>query len=219
MELTKYLASVTLSHEELDRLRKTAWLLKAGEATEGRRYCANQLYDPALSALGLDLLDWSSPKSQIKWRPQSDEAKFLYSLGLNRSPSLEKLLSIAATDSPHRLNAYNYFLTEFNAYSTVYDPSRHALAFIPALRSNVYYQPLQIYINPAVAVLGFPVFAGDALAASKLRLLTDPATTLLLERLLTLLPMEPDQAKRVFNYLATQGSRKFIRVQMFAPRG
>lgn len=91
----------------------------------------------SMRALGLDLLDWTSPatsKSAIKWRPHSEDAKFLYSLGLQRSPSIDVLLSIASNSSKYRTKAYEYFLAEYATYSGVYDPVKHAeYKFIPSI--------------------------------------------------------------------------------------
>lgn len=89
VQLVRYLVSVksTLTAAEKDRLRKTNWLPREGEAkveqpvgadgTKPRpktvRYRAAELYEPTeqLRELGLPLVDWSD--SQSKWRSGSDE--------------------------------------------------------------------------------------------------------------------------------------------------
>lgn len=91
VQLLRYLVSVkdTLSAAERDRLRKTSWLPREGEAKIAQpadskgvvpkpktvRYRASELYEPTdvLRELGLPLVDWSEP--QTKWRAHSDEGE------------------------------------------------------------------------------------------------------------------------------------------------
>jgi hypothetical protein len=101
VELTKYLVSVAanLTPAEMTRLTNTAWLLKRSDSegttssVERKRYIAAALYEPTevFAELGLDLLDWTlltSAKTPLKWRSTSEEAKFLFSLGLKQFPPL-----------------------------------------------------------------------------------------------------------------------------------
>lgn len=91
MQLLRYLVSVkdTLTAAERDRLRKTSWLPREGEAKVEQpagadgvvpkaktvRYRASELYEPTdvLRELGLPVLDWSEPHT--KWRTHSDEGE------------------------------------------------------------------------------------------------------------------------------------------------
>ncbi|KAG8840644.1 hypothetical protein FRB91_005846, partial [Serendipita sp. 411] len=120
-QLVKYLAGVrdTLTKEEVERLRQTTAFTKeessleqkggpdttdsksvvsaAGTSTSAApvprrlRYKIGVLYEPtdAMRQLGLPLLDWGN---NPKWRTNSDEAKFLFFLGLQRYPPLQELL-------------------------------------------------------------------------------------------------------------------------------
>lgn len=134
----------TLQTSEIQRLRETAWLLKEGEAkvvgadgiSRVVRRPANQLFEvsrstPArlqnctqlcagnwrqpteiLRTLGLPLLDWPAPH---RWRSSSDEARLLFDLNLQRTPSVEQVLQIASSsENPVRQEAaLRYFLTEY----------------------------------------------------------------------------------------------------------
>lgn len=89
IQLIRYLISVrnTLTPAEQDRLRKTAFLPREGEAKVEQppgpdgvkpkpktiRYRASELYEPtdALRELGLPLVDWT--EAQARWRSTSDE--------------------------------------------------------------------------------------------------------------------------------------------------
>ena len=131
---------------------------------------ASQLYEPseAMLELQMPLLAWTS-----KWRSTSDEARFLSSLGLVRTPPIQELLSIAAraSEPERRTKALAYFLAHHtaNGYATAYSPSTHSLAFVPCVKpdgSSALGVPLEVFSNPASAVLGFsvldPAYAADA---------------------------------------------------------
>lgn len=222
IELTKYLVSVlpNLSPAELSRLTNTAWLLKRPHLPSGftpKRYLASSLYEPtdALQELGLEILDWTTPssaKTAVKWRSTSEEAKFLFSLGLKTFPPISDILQIAATDGPYRTNAFAYFMNEYDRYSTVYDPASHQqLAFVPVTSSNgkiLYFKAIEVFSNVDCKVMGFKTYGGTVLEASKLKLATDPSAALLFERLLESPPRDSSEALQVFSYLSTQASRK-----------
>jgi hypothetical protein len=141
-DLARYLASVqtTLAEKEWKKLRATAAFLAEGKSTPdpatGRppRFAANQLYEPtpALRELGLPLLDWGAGN---KWKAASDEAKFLFHLGLQRVPPAHAVLALAAgADEAARAKALRYFLDNFTRqYAMGYKVEDVAnLAFVPA---------------------------------------------------------------------------------------
>ncbi len=87
-DLVKYLVSIqsTLSSQEIDRLRHTSAFPKEGAGKEqlasgpGRkvqRHKAMDLYEPVdiFRELGLPIIDWGADN---RWRPMSDEGKFLW---------------------------------------------------------------------------------------------------------------------------------------------
>lgn len=121
-----------------------------------KRYTARELYEPTdvHESLGLPILDWQSEK----WRTHSGEgmllglsilvialmssvllAKFLSSLGLQKSPSLRDILVLAASPTPKtRETALRYFLDQYvSLYAPTYNPANFAtLAFVPAVKPD-----------------------------------------------------------------------------------
>ena len=224
--MVKYLVSVkdTLSAAELDRLKKTAFLPKEGEAllpglpdangNTGKprtvRYCANQLYEPsdAMRDLGMPLLQWQG----TKWRPSSDEARFLSSLGLLKTPPIQQILEVAAskTDPARAKKALQYFLTFYaaNAYSGTYMPATHALAFVPCVKpdgSKGLGLPLEVFTNAGAAVMGFAVIdEAYSTDAFKFKLRTDPPPADLVRAITNKPPQDRATATKQFAYLSTQ---------------
>lgn len=121
-DLTKYLVSVkgSLTVEEYQRLRATAAFPnesydESDDNGKRVRYTANQLYEPldVFRALKLPVIDWGK---QLKWKNSSEEgkessmtvnrpskfsipsAKFLFDLGLQRYPPLDKLIELCASE-------------------------------------------------------------------------------------------------------------------------
>ena len=98
-DLVKYLVSVqsTLTSQEIERLRKTSAFPKEGAGKEQlatgpirkvQRHKAMDLYEPVdiFRELDLPIIDW---RADIRWRPMSDEGKFLLRVavkGLSDSP-------------------------------------------------------------------------------------------------------------------------------------
>lgn len=116
----------------------------------------------------MPLLAWTG-----KWRSTSDEARFLTSLGLLRTPPVQELLAIASRESEpgRRKKALSYFLAHYSAnnYATSYTVAAHSLAFVPCIKpdgSSAFGVPLEVFSNPACAVLGFnvldPAYAVEA---------------------------------------------------------
>ncbi|KAK4698280.1 hypothetical protein P7C70_g8001, partial [Phenoliferia sp. Uapishka_3] len=240
-ELTKYLVGVkdTLSASELDRLRQTQWLPQEGEATivgppgpggvatkpKVVRHAARELFEPTdtLRALGLPLLDWTSAPQ--KWRSGSDEAKFLLDLGLLRTPSVEQVLKVASTpeNADLREKGLRYFLDEYQnaGYGSTYHPAKHPFAFLPAMQngSALYAKPSEVFSNPHVALLGFPVLVGRLIPdAGRLKVASDPPPALLVAALLKTPPKDIDTARGIFGYLSTQVSQ-FSQTQIASLRG
>ncbi|GAA5870207.1 hypothetical protein JCM16303_001925 [Sporobolomyces ruberrimus] len=229
VQLIRYLISVrdTLSAIEMDRLRKTTWIPREGEGKiEGTvgangekgkpctvRYRAGDLYEPTetLRELGLPLVDWTS--SPTKWRTNSDEAKLLFDLGLLRTPPVEQVLQIAAT-SPileTREKALRYFLDGCitRGYGSTYSPSKHDLAFVPALDKgkDVLGKPTEVYGNHEAALLDFLVLSPKfAMEESRFRLSRDPPSAKMVAALLASPPRDIASASKLFAYLSAQVS-------------
>ncbi|POV96419.1 hypothetical protein PSHT_15145 [Puccinia striiformis] len=217
-DLVKYLVSVKdiLTDIEIDKLRQTNWLPKEGEpkvellpGPDGKtrkpktnRYSANQLYEPSVAnqELQLPLVEWPG-----KWRSTSEEAKLLFFLGLNKMPSIEALLILAANpkDIPLREKALQFFLEHFADYRAVYRPNAESPAFVPC--DSGLFKPNEAYSNPEAAVMGFNVLQNKYLSDyQKFGLKQNPDSQELLDRLLKYPPSDSKKAKSVFEYLSTR---------------
>ncbi|KAI0933780.1 hypothetical protein AcW1_005516 [Taiwanofungus camphoratus] len=216
-ELIKYLVAVqsTLTTLELDRLQKTAAFTKEEIASIGRsetkvtRYVASDLYEPldVFRELGLPVIDWGT---QMKWRGNSEEAKFLFRLGLRRSPPLPEILNLAASTNENvRTAALKYFLDNVTTKYPNYDPADFAeLPYIPALRGDepCMAKPFEVYASPMWALLHFLIvklsLKNEAL--TKLKIQEHPPTS----RLVSLLEKSPPQnevvARQWFEAMASR---------------
>lgn len=217
-DLAKYLVSIqsTLTPQELERLRHTSAFPKEGTDKEpsvsatGRkvqRYKAMDLYEPVdiFRELGLPIIDWGVDN---RWKPSSDEAKFLISLGLRRSPPLSELLNITASDNQSvREKALTFFLDNVSLKYSDYDPNNYrGLAFVPAVRGSekVLAKPFELYASPEWAALGFLVV--DPLlqdgAASKLKLNNHPPTSEVVALLERSPPRDETTARQWFEVIS-----------------
>lgn len=180
----------------------------------------------------MPLVDWTS--SPTKWRTNSDEgksllkladaladhyasilAKLLFDLGLLRTPPVEQVLQIAAT-SPileTREKALRYFLDGCitRGYGSTYSPSKHDLAFVPALDKgkDVLGKPTEVYGNHEAALLDFLVLSPKfAMEESRFRLSRDPPSAKMVAALLASPPRDIASASKLFAYLSAQVSRE-----------
>ncbi|GAA6047852.1 hypothetical protein JCM3770_004674 [Rhodotorula araucariae] len=229
VQLVRYLISVkdTLTVGEKDRLRKTTWLPREGEAkveqplggdgTRPRpktvRYRAADLYEPTepLRELGLPLVDWTD--APAKWRAGSEEAKLLFDLGLQRIPPVDKVLEIAAhsADPAKQDKALRYFLDGCvtHGYSKTYSPAKHTFPFVPALEKGkeVRVKPTEVFGNPDVALLGFPVLSPKyAAEETRFGIRRDPPADRLVAALVSNPPQTIAEASKLFAYLSGQVS-------------
>ncbi|TFY51778.1 hypothetical protein EVJ58_g10387 [Rhodofomes roseus] len=211
-DLVKYLIAVqmTLNPVEIDRLRVTAAFPKEeeDEADSKRlRYMAKDLYEPSdvFRQLGLPIINWGQ---QLRWRANSEEAKFLYNLGLQRFPSLHVILGLAASaDQKVRTVALRYFLDSVATKYSDYDPNNFSqIAFIPAVKDGKPYmaKPSEVYASSEWASLGFstvdPSLKADAL--TKLKIHEHPPTAALVNLLQTSPPSNEASAREWFGVLA-----------------
>ncbi|KAA1478156.1 hypothetical protein DENSPDRAFT_659742 [Dentipellis sp. KUC8613] len=221
IDLVKYLVSVqsTLTKLELDRLRHTAAFPKEVPAEEKAaaaqtkrkvsRFTASALYEPLdiFRELQLPVIDWGL---ENKWKPSSDEAKFLYSLGLLRSPPLRTILELAAReDAALRAKALKYFLDNFTTKYSLYDPHDFKdLAYIPAVNGSakLMAKPTEVYANPEWALFDFaiinPNLQADAL--TKLKISQHPPAAQLISLLEKSPPSNEAIAKQWFEVLASR---------------
>ncbi|CEG67361.1 hypothetical protein RMATCC62417_03805 [Rhizopus microsporus] len=238
VDLVKYLTSVqsTLTDVEVRRLRGTTIFTKEGEeprikvvtkprpkATESdptvlerhekkiyKRYKAADLYSPTEIAknLGLPVIFWTP-----RWRPSSDEAKFLVDkLGLNTSPPLQTLLTLAApaetmTEERKRIQktALSYFIEHYKDYQEKYDASTIDIKFLPCSDGKTYSTPRDCFTNLDVQLLGFQTLHSDLVPMrDKLGVRENPPAPRLVEAFLSNIEKDHDKAKRIFEYMASR---------------
>ncbi|KAH8983017.1 hypothetical protein EDB92DRAFT_1804081, partial [Lactarius akahatsu] len=172
-----------------------------------QRYKIMDLYEPVdiFRELGLPIIDWGVDNT---WERTSDEAKFLFSLGLKRFLPLSELLNITASNNQTvREKALTFFLDNLSVKYSDYDPDNYRdLAFVPALRGSekVLAKPFELYASPKWATLGFlvvdPLFRGDA--ARKLKLNSHPPTSKIMTLLKRSPPIDETTARQWFEVLS-----------------
>ncbi|TBU28918.1 hypothetical protein BD311DRAFT_721461 [Dichomitus squalens] len=217
-ELIKYLVAVqtTLTPVEFERLKNTSAFPR--ERREGEqlpengklpRYKASDLYEPldVFRELKLSVIDWGT---QPKWRGNSEEAKFLFKLGLRRYPPLPELIGLAASkDEATRTAALKYFFDNYTTRYSDYDPENFSnVAFVPAMKdsSRILARPHEVVSSPEWASLGFmivdPSLKGEALIHLKIQ--ENPPTIKLVNLLRTSPPPTEDIARQWFTTLASR---------------
>ncbi|KAF8497462.1 hypothetical protein F5888DRAFT_1829389 [Russula emetica] len=201
-DLVNYLVSIQPppTSEEFQSLRETSAFpkenagreqLAAGASRKVQRYKAEDLYEPIdiFRELGLPIIDWGTDN---EWDPKSNNARFIYSLGLRRAPPLRKILHIAASDNPTlRTKALTFFLD--NLYDDYNPQDFWDLAFVPAVLGSekMLAKPFKVCTDPKWTALGFAVvdpMLPDG-AARKLRLNHHPLDA----DLVTLLERSPPE--------------------------
>ncbi|KAG6908391.1 hypothetical protein DXG01_004820 [Tephrocybe rancida] len=217
-DLAKYLVSVqsTLSPEEWARLKMTAAFSKE-ETSKGEtgqkvtRYQAQQLYEPVevLRNLGLPIMDWGK---QTKWRSTSDEAKFLFELGLLRYPPLSVLIDLCASAGSQVRNiALKYLLDHIGNHYKDYDPWAFVnVAFIPAMKAS---SPCmgtikEVFSTPDWAIMGFLITPVSLQldATAKLKIKQHPPTTMIVDLLEQTPPKNQAEARAWFSILGSRVS-------------
>ncbi|KAJ3288068.1 hypothetical protein HDU79_005116 [Rhizoclosmatium sp. JEL0117] len=226
VQLVRYLTSVQdkLTTAEIARLKATSVFTKedvvsntesvqdpgveAIVVVKKERFKASDLYAPtdSIRALGLPLLDWPG---KVKWRSTSDEAKFMFRLGLKQTIPWEELVERAAkSETPAlRFQFIDYFLENWKTtYVSSFDPMSVRFAFLPAEGSEKLYRPRELYGNPGVAVLGFPfLHASLQQHADKFGVREHPNGMTLINVLKTNPPTQ-ETAVKVFTYFSGRQS-------------
>ncbi|KAI0781217.1 hypothetical protein BD413DRAFT_667167 [Trametes elegans] len=215
-ELIKYLVAVqsTLSAVEVERLQMTSAFPrelrpdeKLPESGKRPRHRAGDLYEPldVFRQLKLPIIDWgTSPK----WRSNSEEAKFLFKLGLRRYPPLPELIGLASSpDKNVRSAALKYLLDNYTTRYADYDPNTFAnIAFIPTANDGKLARPHEVFSAPEWAMLGFlvtdPSLNGEALMHLKIQ--EHPSGARLVNLLRTTPPPTEEIAKQWFTALASR---------------
>ncbi|RIA99607.1 hypothetical protein C1645_811167 [Glomus cerebriforme] len=216
MQLIEYFVKTSskLNKNEMKILRnKPIWpkenledLVDSKPTTEIQRFVASDLYAPISShrELGLPIIDWK----EKTWANDSKEGKLLFDLGLQKYPSLKKILELASppTDLEIRELALNYFIDNFeNAYSKDYNKLDINIAFLPCSDPDIYAKPSECYINDRCTIMEFLTIREDLHPhAVKFKVRQHPDHKELLKRLIEEPPQDENKAKEVFGYLKSQ---------------
>ncbi|KAF9529296.1 hypothetical protein CPB83DRAFT_906254 [Crepidotus variabilis] len=213
MDLVKYLVSIRdLDADEVQRLQRTSAFPKempSGEATAKRpRFTASQLYPPndVFRSLGLPILDWGD---QAKWRDRSDEAKFLYKIGLQRYPTQSKLIELCAgTDEKIRATAFQYLIDHIDSQYPTFDPNDfREHRFIPALKGShaCLANITEVYSRSQWSSMGFMILQPKyQVHANKLKIREHPSAGHLITLLRSKPPESHAQAVEWFSLLASR---------------
>ncbi|CAB4474438.1 hypothetical protein RhiirA5_500084 [Rhizophagus irregularis] len=225
MQLLKYLASIQndLDEEEI-KILKNRPIWPKEDLTESKpngssnsnsngceemkpkqRFIARDLYipKPLYRKFGLPVISLKG-----RWSHNTQEGKFLILLGLQEYPKLGKILELAApsTDSKIRSEALKYFIDNFgDKYFKDYDPAKVGVAFLPCSDPEIYAKPSECFINPECKIMEFRVIRQDLrFQVGKLGVSQNPNREKLLNRLTQDPPQDEYNAKKIFEYLASQ---------------
>ncbi|KAG7090828.1 hypothetical protein E1B28_009910 [Marasmius oreades] len=206
-ELVRYLVSVrdTLTTKEIDKLKETVAFTAEGGKTD-KLYQARQLYEPLdiFRQLGYPVMDWGK---KAKWRNGSDEAKFLFEIGLRRHPPLHHLIDICSTaEDKTRELALTYLLSHIPSVYHDYDPVQYRLmTFVPSKKDGkpCLRSPLEVYGNAKWAAFDLPILNSEKKdILVKLKIGEHPPSSTLVDILSTRPPKNEAQAKEWFQILA-----------------
>ncbi|KAF4986979.1 hypothetical protein FDECE_15665 [Fusarium decemcellulare] len=216
VELIKYLASVRedIPGEDLSKLKQTRFCpAEAGpkgmESTKGSEtlYKVSELFEPkdTLRALRLPVLQWPGPPGS--YRPSSQEARFLNSLGLRPYPSVPELVDMmSGKDEALRVPAMTYFLAnhQINGYGS-FHLGDSGKAIMPLEGSARLVPPSQCFYNPRASILGFNILRRDLHDhANKFGVARDPPMVECVNRLLASPPEDHRKAVVLFSYFASR---------------
>ncbi|RPB25707.1 hypothetical protein L211DRAFT_822540 [Terfezia boudieri ATCC MYA-4762] len=210
VDLIKYLVGVKddIPLEDITRLRGTP--ICKSEGLSGGLHKVSALYEPndQLRKLKLPILQWPG-----EWRPASNEAKFLMSLGLMKCPDVRTLVGLmAGADRSLAESALAYYIVNFlvNEYNSEKIPTD--IPFLPldpmttdpkAVDQLVV--PNACFTNSKASLLKFLVLRKDLHPhADKFMVKSDPSMDEAVTRLLKCPPQTPKEAIEQFSYFASR---------------
>ncbi|RGP72980.1 hypothetical protein FSPOR_2356 [Fusarium sporotrichioides] len=216
VELIKYLASVRedIPGEDLSKLKQTRFCpaeagpkgMESTKATE-TLYKVSELFEPkdAIRGLRLPVLQWPGPPGS--YRPGSQEARFLNSLGLRPYPSVPELVELmSGKDDALRVSSMTYFLAnhQINGYGS-FQLGGSPKAIMPLQGSTQLVAPSQCFYNPRASILGFNILRRDLHDhAVKFGVARDPPMADCVNRLLASPPQDHQNAVALFSYFASR---------------
>ncbi|RAK79768.1 histidine kinase-like ATPase domain-containing protein [Aspergillus fijiensis CBS 313.89] len=217
VDLIRYLVSVQadIPSKDIKRLKDTS--LCPAEYRDGQtsneskraettRFKICELFEPkdSLRALGLPIIQWPG-----KYRPSSNEGKFLSMLGLRASPSAADLVDIlarAASEKDWSLHtrAMSYYIAEYHTSGyAIFDCGAIKVPFLPVEGSDTLSTPGKCFTEEGATLFGFQILRKDLHPhASKFGVKEHPALSDCLDCLIRLPPSTKRDARVVFKYLA-----------------
>ena len=215
VDLIKYLASVRgdIPPDDIMRLKNTPICpAEAGSPNIGtnQRFLISSLFEPidTLRSLGLQLLQWPGA-----FNTNSDEVRFMTSLGLKSYPPVLEVISITAAaaatnDFLLRDRALKYFIDfhHTNRYAGI-SITPITTPYLPLQGSELQKVtlPSQCYTNERSAIMGFNILRADLHThANKFGVQRDPPISECVNRLLEDHPKSIRSARGVFSYLASR---------------
>ena len=132
-------------------------------------------------------------------------------LGLLKHPTVDTIINLAAdarTTNERRTVLINFFIEHFKDYYSAKPINSSCQAkFIPLERKANLASPQQCFAENGSEILGFQIMRSDLCShANKLGVRLNPSPTELITQLKLRQPESIDQAKMIFQYLATQQS-------------
>jgi hypothetical protein len=115
-------------------------------------------------------------------------------------------LATPSTNTQIHNKALKYFIDHFEErYSRDYKPTEVNVAFLPCTDPSIYAKPSECFTNPNCSIMKFQVVHQDLrYDAGKLGVRPHPNRELLINSLTQDPPQDEDNAKKIFEYLATQ---------------
>ena len=214
VDLIKYLASVQndIPAADMKRLRTMKMCPAENEALQpsAERYLASELFEPdqALRRLQLPTLHWPGT-----YRPESQEGKFLWILGLRPYPGYVDLVQIMSTaaasgDIALRDQALRYFIDYYQTKGySLHEHTSVTSKYLPIQGSDKVANPNDCFSNERAAIMGFDILRRDLHAhALKFGVKPDPPIAECVNRLISNPPQSRRSAREVFSYFASRVS-------------
>lgn len=128
-------------------------------------------------------------------------------MGLQKCPKLDVILQLAAppTDLKIREMALRYFIDNLDEnYRDQYKPENVNIAFLPCSEPNTYAKPSECFVSHKCKIMKFQTLHNNLHCyAKKLGILQRPNGKLLVKRLIENPPQYEDEAKEVFECMAS----------------
>ena len=210
VDLIKYFVQVRndIPKDDIKKLQNTP-ICTIQSDPKGQRYKVTEVFEPNddLRLLGFKVLVWPG-----LYKANSEEGKFLKSLGLRSAPTAFELIDIMAKATSEvnlelREQALRYLLNHYHQHG--YSSSEISASSVPFLplenRDKVVSVPSKCFTNPNVALLGYEILRHDLHPnAARLGVRSDPPMSECVNWLIRNPPQNHRSARQVFEYFASR---------------